>query len=125
MKDYYRELGVSPQASQQEIKKAYRILAKKYHPDVVKDDRAKQDRMYRIQEAYACLGNPKSREKYDTEYGRKSHGGMAGGRGREKNAGPFWERKPEGPIKPEEMFASFFGTGSMQEAKCVREKKLN
>ena len=55
MKDYYKILGVDRQASTEQIKKAYRSLAKKYHPDVVKDDKAKQERMYEIQEAYACL----------------------------------------------------------------------
>ena len=57
MKDYYKILGVDRQASDDQIKKAYRKLAKQYHPDVVKDDKKKQERMYEIQEAYECLGN--------------------------------------------------------------------
>lgn len=67
MKDYYKILGVDRQASTEQIKKAYRSLAKKYHPDVVKDDKAKQERMYEIQEAYACLENEERRKKYDAE----------------------------------------------------------
>ena len=55
MKDYYRILGVSEQAAEKEIKAAYRKLAKRYHPDVVKDDPKKTQRMYEIQEAYECL----------------------------------------------------------------------
>ena len=65
MKDYYGILGVPGQATEAEIKKAYRKLAKQYHPDVVKDDEEKKMRMYDIQEAYMHLGNPESREKYD------------------------------------------------------------
>ena len=65
MKDYYGILGVPGQATEAEIKKAYRKLAKQYHPDVVKDDEEKKRRMYDIQEAYMHLGNPESREKYD------------------------------------------------------------
>ena len=62
MKDYYRVLGVDRQASEDQIKKAYRKLAKQYHPDVVKDDKKKQERMYEIQEAYECLGNVEHRK---------------------------------------------------------------
>ena len=66
MKDYYKILGIEKQATEEQIKKAYRKLAKKYHPDVVKDDPAKQERMYEIQEAYECLGNEQRRRKYDS-----------------------------------------------------------
>ena len=51
MKDYYGILGVSEQAAEKDIKAAYRKLAKLYHPDVVKDDADKTQRMYEIQEA--------------------------------------------------------------------------
>ena len=65
MKDYYGILGVSEQAAEKDIKVAYRKLAKLYHPDVVKDDADKTQRMYEIQEAYQCLGDEESRKKYD------------------------------------------------------------
>lgn len=145
MKDYYKILGVDRQASQEEIKKAYRKLAKQYHPDVVKDDKAKRDRMYQIQEAYACLENEESRKKYDAECLKSSRNAMNTGKKSENSTEPFGERKPdmgrferffgfqpgkgmetfqdrkanrpEGPIKPEEIFAAFFETGSMREAK--------
>lgn len=145
MKDYYKILGVDRQATPEQIKRAYRKLAKQYHPDVVKDDMAKQDRMYQIQEAYACLENEERRKKYDAECLKKSSQSAVGtGRKRENATEPFGERrpdmgqferffgfqpgrgmetyqdrktkKPEGPIKPEEMFAAFFGTGNMREA---------
>ena len=57
MKDYYKTLGVSEQATEKEIKAAYRKLAKQYHPDVVKDDADKRQRMYEVQEAYESLGD--------------------------------------------------------------------
>ena len=63
MKDYYGVLGLTREAGEREIKAAYRRLAKQYHPDVVKGDKKKEDRMYEIQEAYGCLGDPKQREK--------------------------------------------------------------
>ncbi len=143
MKDYYKILGVDRQASAEEIKKAYRKLAKQYHPDVVKGDKAKQDRMYQIQEAYACLENEEHRRKYDAERLKNFHGAMNTGRSKESGAEPFGERpdmgrferffgfrpgkgmetyqdkrvkKPEGPVKPEEMFAAFFGTERIREA---------
>lgn len=65
MKDYYAILEILETADAQEIKKAYRRLAKKYHPDVVRDDSAKLQRMYSIQEAYECLGNEEIRKRYD------------------------------------------------------------
>ena len=52
MKDYYKILGVSPQADDREIKAAYRKLAKKYHPDVVGEDQEKRPIIHEIQEAY-------------------------------------------------------------------------
>lgn len=64
-KDYYEILGVSRTASQDEIRKAYRKLAKKYHPDVSKEKNA--DTRYReINEAYEVLKDPDKRAKYDT-----------------------------------------------------------
>ena len=66
--DYYRVLGVKQNASQDEIRKAYRRLAKKYHPDINKDDPSAKERFQEINEANEVLGNPERRSKYD-EYG--------------------------------------------------------
>ena len=63
-KDYYSILGVSKDASQDEIQKAYRKLARKYHPDVNKDPEA-EDKFKEIGEAYEVLGDPEKRKKYD------------------------------------------------------------
>lgn len=64
-KDYYKILGVNKNASQDEIKKAYRKLARKYHPDVNKDDEEAAKKFNEIQEAYEVLKNPEDRKLYD------------------------------------------------------------
>jgi molecular chaperone DnaJ len=62
--DYYRVLGVDRKASQDDIKKAYRKLARQYHPDTNKDAGA-EERFKQISEAYDVLGDPEKRKKYD------------------------------------------------------------
>ena len=66
--DYYKVLGVERNASQEEIKKAYRKLAKKYHPDVNRDNPQAQERFQEINEANEVLGDAEKRKRYD-EYG--------------------------------------------------------
>ena len=64
-KDYYKVLGVERSATQDEIKKAYRKLAVKYHPDKNPGDKAAEEKFKEISEAYQVLGNEESRKKYD------------------------------------------------------------
>ncbi len=64
-KDYYTILGINKSASKTEIKKAYRNLAKKYHPDKTKGDKNLEEKFKEIAEAYEVIGNEENRKKYD------------------------------------------------------------
>ena len=64
--DYYNILGITKGASAADIKKAYRKLALKYHPDKTKGDKALEDKFKKISEAYAVLSDPEKKQQYDT-----------------------------------------------------------
>lgn len=64
-KDYYATLGVSRDAAAEDIKKAFRKLARKHHPDVAKDKKSAEEKFKEINEAYEVLGDPEKRKKYD------------------------------------------------------------
>ncbi|MBI5388661.1 MAG: J domain-containing protein [Verrucomicrobia bacterium] len=64
-KDYYEVLGVSRTASDEEIKKSFRKLARQHHPDVAKDKKRAEEKFKEINEAYEVLGDPAKRKKYD------------------------------------------------------------
>jgi len=96
-KDYYATLGVSRNASQDEIKRAYKELAKKYHPDLNKS-RGAEERFKEINEAYSVLGDEKSRQQYDTFGTSEGFGGFHSG----FQAG-------EGGFDFSDIFESFFG----------------
>ncbi|MES2419439.1 MAG: molecular chaperone DnaJ [Bacteroidota bacterium] len=79
-RDFYDILGVAKNASAEEIKKAYRKLAIKYHPDKNPDDKAAEDKFKEAAEAYEILSNPEKKQRYD-QYGHAGVGGAAGGGG--------------------------------------------
>lgn len=77
-RDYYDVLGVAKGASAEEIKKAYRKLAIKYHPDKNPDDKSAEDKFKEAAEAYEVLSSPEKKQRYD-QYGHAGVGGAAGG----------------------------------------------
>ena len=64
-RDLYEVLGVSKNATDSELKKAYRVLAKKYHPDANPGDKEAEEKFKEASEAYAILSDPANRQKYD------------------------------------------------------------
>lgn len=91
-KDYYEVLGVGRNASQEDIKKAYRKLARKYHPDFNKDPEA-QEKFKEINEAYQVLSDPEKRKLYD-QFGHAAFGGQPGGQYQDvvfQNVGDLFE----------------------------------
>lgn len=105
-RDYYEILGISKDASQAEIKKAYRKLAIKYHPDKNPDDPSAEEKFKEAAEAYDVLSDEQKRAQYD-RFGHAGMGGAAGGGG--AGAGGFG-----GGMSMEDIFSQFgdiFGGG--------------
>ena len=79
-RDYYEVLGVSKDADEATIKKAYRTLAKKYHPDMNPGDKEAEKKFKEASEAYAVLSDAEKRRQYD-QFGHAAFEGGAGGAG--------------------------------------------
>ena len=103
-KDYYDVLGVSKNATDAEIKSAFRKLAKKYHPDINKDADA-PEKFKEAQEAYACLSDKGNREKYD-KYGHSAFENPYGNAG-----GGAYGGNPFGGFDFGDIFDEIFGGG--------------
>src|ERR1044072_3447988 len=80
VKDPYKTLGVDKKASDDEVKKAYRKLARQYHPDTNHGDKQAEERFKEVQAAYAILSDPAKRKEYDAGGGIFG-GGFPGGGG--------------------------------------------
>ncbi|MBX9742177.1 MAG: J domain-containing protein [Chthoniobacterales bacterium] len=113
-RDYYETLGVSKSATADEIKKAFRKLARQHHPDLAKDKKAAEAKFKEINEAYEVLGNPENRKKYDA-YGANWSQAAAGGRSRQGAAsgmpGGFGGFENMGGFEQEGESFHFGGTG--------------
>lgn len=96
-KDYYKILGVNKNATSSEIKKAYRELAKKYHPDKNKGNPEAEEKFKEIQEAYDTLGDEKKRKEYDNPMFSENYGNFDdfGGFNGFETLKKFWEMKNE------------------------------
>src|SRR5262245_45863446 len=102
-RDYYEILGVARTAEADEIKKAYRKLAVKYHPDKNPGDKTAEEKFKELSEAYEALNDPQRRAAYD-QYGHAAFDRRAGG-GFSRGAGGFHD--------PFEIFREVFGGGNM------------
>lgn len=106
--DYYKALDVSRTASPEEIQKAYRKLARKYHPDMNPDDAAAKKKFQQIQKAYDVLNDPEKRKLYDQfgpAFENMGAGGGGGPDGAAGGAGPF-------PFDIEQIFGGRGGGGA-------------
>ncbi|MCI5071962.1 DnaJ domain-containing protein [bacterium] len=127
---FYDILGVSKNASAQEIKKAYRALAKKYHPDVNQGDKAAEDKFKQVTEAYAVLSDEKKRQQYDAVGHNQFNSNFdfsdffrqagAGGGGFSSAGGPGGQsfRFDMGGL--EDIFEPLFGRGFGQQRQAYR-----
>jgi|Deesub1362A_J573_1020465.scaffolds.fasta_scaffold00252_6 molecular chaperone DnaJ len=102
MKDYYEILGISRDATEEEIKRAYRKLALKYHPDRNPGDKTAEERFKEINEAYACLSDPEKRANYDRF-------GTAEGVGADFGFGGFSDFASNFSDIFDDIFGDFFG----------------
>jgi molecular chaperone DnaJ len=127
-KDYYKILGVRREATEQEIKQAYRRLARKHHPDVNPGDKNAEAKFKEINEAHEVLSDKEKRQKYDTYGDQWQYADQLNKRGGQPGQGQFWEtggqtrgfKFEEGDI--ESMLGDLFsGFGSGRRRSRARE----
>ncbi|GAA4819564.1 molecular chaperone DnaJ [Nocardioides caeni] len=116
-KDFYKELGVAKSATQDDIKKAYRKLARANHPDSHPDDAAKHERFKAVAEAYDVIGDPDKRKKYDEARDLFRRGGFPaggfgpGGGGQSVNLEDLLRERQGGGGGFGDLFGDLFGGG--------------
>ena len=104
-RDYYEVLGISKEASEEEIKKAYKKMARKYHPDLNPGDKQAEEKFKEVGEAYEILSDPDKKARYD----RFGHAGVAPNFGGGGFGGGFDGGFDFGDLN--DIFGSFFGGG--------------
>ncbi len=115
--DYYKILGMQRNASQKDIKHAYRKLARQYHPDVNPGNQAAQEKFKKINEAYEVLSDPEKRKKYNM-FGSNWERTVSPGSG---SGGFNWGGNPQGGLSGSDIFESIFGTFGKQQRTSTRQ----
>ena len=117
-RDYYEVLGLQKGASDNDIKKAFRKMAMKYHPDKNPGDKVAEEKFKEINEAYAVLSDPEKKEKYDRfgHAGVDPNSGFGGGAGGFGGFGGFEDIF--------DMFGGAFGGFGVQERAAICRKLL-
>ena len=120
-KDYYKALGLEKSATPEQIKKAYRKLARQHHPDVNPDDKGAEQKFKEINEANEVLSDPEKRKKYDqfgADWQRYQQQPGSAGRSGQPGGGFDWSQYTQGqrgggggsPFGEDEDFSDFFGS---------------
>ena len=118
--DYYEVLGVSREASEQELKSAYRKQALKHHPDRNPGDHASEEKFKEASEAYQVLSDPDKRAAYD----RFGHAGVNGQSGFNGGGSPFGGAVDLGDIFGD-LFGEMFSGGGQQRVRILRQQIID
>ncbi|MGN6646731.1 MAG: DnaJ C-terminal domain-containing protein [Cytophaga sp.] len=111
--DYYKILGIDKNATEADIKKAYRKMARKYHPDVNPNDKAAEQKFKEVNEANEVLSNPENRKKYDAYGDNWKQGDAYANAGQQRYQRPPNQSAGSNPFEGDysDFFESMFGSG--------------
>lgn len=115
-KDYYQVLGVTKGATHDEIKSAFKKLARKYHPDVNPNDKLAEEKFKEVSEAYEVLGDPDKRKKFD-RFGSFDFGGHGP---QDPFSQGFWQSSGFSQVDLNDIFGDIFGMGGPKRGRRTR-----